>query len=529
MVANTDPLVDAVFIDPTLDLGIWTNVAVGNYVWFDDNHDGIQNEAPERGVNGVTATLFADDGITPVTFDVDGSPIAPIATANDATGRPGYYRFENLLPGTYVVKFSTIPAGFSPTTPDLGGDDALDSDGLTATSRSLGAKEQDLTLDLGLFAPVSIGNYVWEDLNANGLQDEPASAGMNGVVATLYAADGTTPITTDAFGTPIAPQPTANDGAGNPGYYNFGNLLPGQYVVKFTNLPAGFIPTAVEAGTDPALDSNGLTATSAVLPANASDITLDSGFYRPASLGDFVWLDSNQNGQQDAGEPGVGGVTVELLDANGAVVASTVTGSAGEYAFTNLRPGTYTVHVIEPTDKAFTAPTTGATSTDSNVDRKTGISKPIVLISGTNDPTIDAGLVEVGAVAGVVFVDKNKNGVQDPDETPIANVKVKLVDANGNVVAEVLSDSNGKFLFPKVPIGSYTVVQEQPRNYRSTTPDSISVTVQANQTAATLFGETASLPLTGTDIAVLVSFASLLLASGAALMLVARRRRTVAV
>ena len=44
--------------NPTVDFGLWQPAALGNYVWFDTNRDGIQNEPPANGVNGVTVTLF---------------------------------------------------------------------------------------------------------------------------------------------------------------------------------------------------------------------------------------------------------------------------------------------------------------------------------------------------------------------------------------------------------------------------------------------------------------------------------------
>jgi serine-aspartate repeat-containing protein C/D/E len=229
--------------------------------------------------------------------------------------------------------------------------------------------------------------------------------------------------------------------------------------------------------------------------------------------------------------PGVAGVTVTLLDANGAVVATTVTDAAGAYGFTNLRPGSYSMQVVEPADKAFTKPTMGDTAGDSNVNRTTGKSQPFTLTSGMNDPSIDAGLVEVGAVAGVVYVDANRNKAQDVNERPIGNVTLELVDKTGTVVATTTTDANGKFLFPKVPVGDYTVKQKQPDGYTSTTDDSFAVSVLSGQTAQSAFGEVtkapAKLPVTGGQIAELIALAFALLALGSGFVLANRRRRTV--
>ena len=77
------------------------------------------------------------------------------------------------------------------------------------------------------------------------------------------------------------------------------------------------------------------------LASGEHNLTVDAGFYKKASVGDFVWQDSNHNWLQDAGEAGIGGITVNLLNSSGAVVASTKTDSTGHYKFVDLDPGTY--------------------------------------------------------------------------------------------------------------------------------------------------------------------------------------------
>ncbi|WP_024538412.1 IPTL-CTERM sorting domain-containing protein [Comamonas badia] len=89
-----------------------------------------------------------------------------------------------------------------------------------------------------------------------------------------------------------------------------------------------------------------------------------------ASLAGNVYHDRNDNGAIDAGEEGIGGVTIQLLQ-GGTVVATTTTDAAGHYSFTNLAPGTYSVHEVQPAgwnDGKDTLGTgaTGATGTMSN-------------------------------------------------------------------------------------------------------------------------------------------------------------------
>ena len=85
--------------------------------------------------------------------------------------------------------------------------DALDSDavltgtpslpiGITAVTY-LSAGETDLTWDAGLWGPLAgLGNYVWYDRNKNGLQDEAASDGINGITVNLLNGSGTVISTT---------------------------------------------------------------------------------------------------------------------------------------------------------------------------------------------------------------------------------------------------------------------------------------------------------------------------------------------
>ena len=78
-----------------------------------------------------------------------------------------------------------------------------------------------------------------------------------------------------------------------------------------------------------------------------------SGFLARASLGDFVWNDINANGIQDAGEPGINGVTVELFNGSGTSQGTTTTAGGGLYSFTGLIPGDYYLVFTTPAGYSF--------------------------------------------------------------------------------------------------------------------------------------------------------------------------------
>jgi hypothetical protein len=88
-------------------------------------------------------------------------------------------------------------------------------------------------------------------------------------------------------------------------------------------------------------------------------------------LGNRVWYDGNQNGIQDPGEGGVGGICVNLYDANNALFQKTTTDSNGYYGF-NFDAGKYVVEIKSPTGLTFTQKNIGDESQDSDVDQATG-------------------------------------------------------------------------------------------------------------------------------------------------------------
>lgn len=113
----------------------------------------------------------------------------------------------------------------------------------------------------------------------------------------------------------------------------------------------------------------------------------------PSSLGDRVWEDLNENGVQDAGEPGLAGVMVNLLDCSGALLATTNTDANGLYRFDALQAGSYAVQFVAPPSYEFSPPAQGFDAfLDSDADPLAGRTGCIDLPSGMDVVNIDAGL-----------------------------------------------------------------------------------------------------------------------------------------
>ena len=302
---------------------------LGNLVWYDQNKNGIQ-DINEKGISGVKLNLYSDD-------NSDNIPDG-IAKASTVTNTTGNYSFNNLLPGSYIVGME-MPLGYmssmttaTSTIPD--NDNNTDNNGVTMASGELRSKNislvmgmepimdgddsnGNLTMDFGLIGTGSIGNFVWSDLNGNGIQDgdiEVIEKGLPNVMVTITYPNG---LTESAF-------------TNTAGAYVFNNLAPGTYSITFTK-PYGFNSSPSMQGTNGSLDSdpvNGIVA-NINLAAGEVNNSIDAGFQstclslKTTATGGIL---TNPNG-----------TTTVTIEATGGLPPYTGTGnfivSAGEYWF----------------------------------------------------------------------------------------------------------------------------------------------------------------------------------------------------
>ncbi|MES2159525.1 MAG: SdrD B-like domain-containing protein, partial [Pseudomonadota bacterium] len=436
----------------TVDAGLYKLAELGDTVWNDANRNGVQ-DANETGRSGVKVTLL----------DATGAAVATATTDVD-----GHYLFNNLKPGSYSVQFdkTTLGTGYVFSGAHAGSDGAADSDASVLTGQTQqvtltsGAVNHDL--DAGVSAlQATIGDRVWEDKNGNGVQDA-GEAGIVGVKVDLKDEQGNVVQTTST---------------GADGKYSF-TVDAGKYAISVT-APTGMTATGQHAGSNGALDSDvdasGQGELITVAPGQANN-DVDAGFYKGATLGDRVWYDANKNGLQDSAETGVAGVKVILLDQAGNPTGATATTDAnGNYSFTNLKPGTYSVQFDKgslPANYSFTAADQGANDVkDSDANITTGKTAQVTLASGAVNSDLDAGLVAAPAKLGdTVWEDKNANGLQDSGEAGLCGVTVQLKDGSGKVVATTSTDTAGHYSFTADP-GSYTVSVTAPSGYIVTSKD----------------------------------------------------------
>jgi uncharacterized repeat protein (TIGR01451 family) len=370
------------------------------------------------------------------------------------------------------------------------------SDGLG----SLAAEPVKVGLSLGSCNAASLGDYVWVDVNNNGIQDD-GPTGLNGVYVQLFqpGVDGLPNTTDDILLTSAI---TSNSPTSQPGWYTFPGLAPGSYSVKvippptFTFTAPHTTTTALDSDANPATGSSGVVT----LAVNENNPTIDFGLVTQhlAALGDFVWLDRNSDGiQNESPSDGINGVTVRLFVDNGdgtpnagdALVATTVTaddiyGRPGYYLFDRLIPGLpYYVQFVQPAvATGFTSQHTGGDATlDSDALPGTGTTQMVILAPDEVNRTIDAGLIVATGtlvLGDQVWNDPDNDGVYEPQngEAGIDNVRLDLYrDANNDgqpsideyqstTTTATVSGFAGRYRFNNLAAGNYIVVVH-PNNF----------------------------------------------------------------
>ena len=401
-------------IKENVNFGYISDNSISGTIYRDDNRSNSLNGG-EAGYPEQTVQLL----------DKDGQVIK--TTKTDANGN---YSFDNLPDGTYsvkVVKDGALTDLEQTEDPDGAKDSAsepitLDEDNPTKKN-----------VNFGYVPDYFIKGTIYRDGNRSGALDAGEKL-YEGVTVNLVGADGTVvaTTTTDADGT-----------------YSFDKLPAGTYTV--TVAQDGPIAGLEQTG-DPDATKDNSSEPITLNNDNPSTTDVNFGYIADNSLSGTVYRDDSRNGDQDGTEPGYSGVTVQLLDASGNVVATTTTDTNGTYSFSKLPDGTYSVKVVKDGELADTEQTEDPDATKDNA------SEPVTL--GEDNPTkdhIDFGYVPDYSIHGLVYRDGDRDETHGATEKGYANQTVELRDKDGKVVATTTTDANGAYSFEKLPAGDYTV------------------------------------------------------------------------
>jgi len=434
---------DGTYLDA--DFGFIGDGKIGDFVWYDLNNNGLQDDSG-FGINGATVQLEAD-------LDGDGTIdyLITTTTADSPTGDPGYYVFDNLLYSNYTITVMALPGGIATYTQTADPDALLDSSSTVVVADWTADTDKFIdNQDFGYITGGSIGNYIWEDINVDKLQ-QVGELGIGGVRVVLSGVDINHDGVLDTLSTI-----TAADGS-----YHFMGLIAGTYTITAdeTTLPAGYAQTYDFQWNAVGGDGLNNQATYTLNTDERFD-EIDFGYTKTGSIGDTVWFDANANTVQDSGEPGLSGVIVTLtgdVDLDGVIdTLTTVTDAAGQYLFDDLPTGNYDITVdpvILPGGMRQTYDADGIATADiANV----------ALGYDEDNRNTDFGYTGTGSIGDTVWYDANRNGLLDGTESGIANVLMTLdADINSDGVVDYTiakrTNGSGKYLFENLPAGRYSI------------------------------------------------------------------------
>lgn len=203
------------------------------------------------------------------------------------------------------------------------------------------------------------------------------------------------------------------------------------------------------------------------------------------SISGTKFEDVNGDGQREMGvDVPFDGVTILLTgtdDFGNPVSDNTVTGPNGEYSFTQLNPGTYTVAEDLNSLPGLTGevePTTSAEVSGIVIGDDNG--------QGPAEVVVDFGNTILGSIHGFKFFDFNADGLYSPNDqdTPLADILFQLTGVTGmgeSVLLSESTDAGGEFWFENLMPGEYTVTEMVPDGFLPTTPTSWQVTLESGE------------------------------------------------
>ena len=123
---------------------------------------------------------------------------------------------------------------------------------------------------------------------------------------------------------------------------------------------------------------------------------------------------------------------------------------------------------VTPTGYTSTSAQVGGDDTkDSDANPITGQTRSVTLAPGENNPNLDAGFyIPTAGLGDYVFVDANKNGIQDGGDSPIPGVVVVLLNGANSPIASTTTNASGFYSFTGLTPGiPYSVSFVAPTGY----------------------------------------------------------------
>ena len=459
-----------------VDFGFVKPAAVGNYVWFDANKNGIQ-DADEYGVPGARISLV--DALDRPVLDANGNPVKPVLSDEN-----GLYKFENLLPNTegdkgsksYTVRLWP-PDSYGVTVTNAGTDTDKDSNG-PVPKITLTEGQEDMSIDLGLVASGYIGDTIFWDIdNTGGFNPTEHDKELAGVIVKL------------TFKTPAGVEKTLTTTTDANGRYSFEDLAPGDYTVSVDrdSLMAA-CPDCIAQSYAP---SGNMKASANQTLSLTSNVTLRRG--------------SMSNDSQDWAFTGLADTAIKKAITDPAEVDQATfefaPGKVITYTLTVTNNGPSAATGVKATDQLPAGVEFVKAEGDGSYDSATGkwdlseetiakgdvkTMKITVKITGegagtliTNvarithqdqagdDPTNNESSASFKGgfnIGGTLFRDSDASYSKSDTEDRFSGVTIALLDADGNPILDkdgkpvtTVTDADGNYQFTGLPKGTYRV------------------------------------------------------------------------
>ena len=441
-----------------MNIGFHWATQIYGRCYLDANYNGVYDEG-EKPLAGVK--LY-------VRFSYDGEDAAKAVSGADGTYvltgmRKNQYNIQVFLPddGSVFTKAAPeLPLGnlFAPR------GDRRDQ---MLKSVSLQDAEQ-REMNIGVIYPGTVSGTVYYDDNFSAKKDENEKTAGN-LTVTIRDADGNVAATAKANGA---------------GRYELKGLTPGEYTLDVT-AAKGYAFTKAGEGNVILNKTQGQGYSEPFRVELGEKVTgMDIGMIRPGTVKGTVFADRNDNGVRDAGEDGLTGVTVRLMNETEGEAFRTEIGADGGFLFDAVMPGQYYVEYILPEHTIFAKTASGGNTIagTENIGRTGSFN----FATGEIRQAPLCGALKLGRIEGIVYQDHDGNGLKENEET-LEGLTLKLIPSRSDLqTVTVFTDGSGKFLLDQLHPDTYQLQVICPEGYVLSRTDYMSLPLKAGEAEQTV-------------------------------------------